>query len=194
MALSKIEWTDFVWNFLLGCTKCSPGCERCYAIPEVGRERCDAHVGLAVLKPIPNWTGLIRFLPERLDEPLKRTVPTKWFVNSLSDVFHEAVRLEWQIAGLEVMKMADWHVFQILTKRHNQLQSLLDGDLHAYAELPHVMWGVSVENRKHGLPRIDALRNSAALVKWLSVEPLLEDLGQINLDGIHWVVVGGRRR
>src|SRR5204862_7819175 len=114
-----------------------------------------------------------------------------WFVNSLSDFFHEMARPEWQIAGLEVMAMADWHVFQILTKRHRQLQTLLRADLRRYAELPNVMWGVSVEDREHGLPRIDALRDSNALIKWLSIEPLLEDLGQINLDGIHWVVVGG---
>ncbi len=191
MAISKIEWTERVWNFMLGCTKCSPGCANCYAILELARGRCEAHKGLAVFHPVPNWTGKIRFVPERLHDPLKRTVPTKWFVNSLSDFFHEATPLEWQVAGLQVMKMADWHIFQILTKRELQLQSLLDGELRAYAELPNVMWGVSVEDKKHGLQRIEALRHSAARIKWLSVEPLLEDLGRINLAGIHWVVVGG---
>lgn len=140
---------------------------------------------------VPNWTGLLRFRPESLSQPLKRTIPSKWFVNSLSDFFHEAVPLDWQQAGLEVMRMADWHIFQLLTKREGQLRSLLNGDLSGYAELPNVMWGVSVEDRKHGLSRIDALRNSAARIKWLSIEPLLEDLGRINLDGIDWVVVGG---
>jgi protein gp37 len=191
MAQSLIEWTGFVWNFILGCTKCSPGCENCYAIAEVGRERCDAHKGLAVLSPIPNWTGVLRFRPERLDDPLKRTISTKWFVNSLSDFFHEVAPLDWQIAGLEVMKMANWHVFQILSKREARLQSLLSAELRAYAGLPNVMWGVSVEDRKHGLPRIEALCDSGAQIKWLSIEPLLEDLGEINLEGIHWVVVGG---
>lgn len=140
MARSLIEWTGFVWNFILGCTKCSPGCENCYAILEVGRERCEAHKGLAVLQPVANWTGLIRFRPESLDHPLKRTIPTKWFVNSLSDFFHEAVPLDWQIAGLEVMQMADWHVFQILTKREKQLNSLLNDELKNFANLPNVMW------------------------------------------------------
>ncbi|MBM3272649.1 phage Gp37/Gp68 family protein [Candidatus Kaiserbacteria bacterium] len=191
MARSLIEWTGFVWNFILGCTKCSPGCERCYAINEVGRERCEAHKGLAVLQPVPNWTGLIRFRPESLSQPLNRTIPSKWFVNSLSDFFHEAVPLDWQRAGLEVMRLADWHVFQILTKREKQLRNLLNGDLRGYAGLPNVMWGVSVEDCKHGLPRIDALRESPARIKWLSIEPLLENLGPIDLDGIDWVVVGG---
>lgn len=191
MARTMIEWAGFVWNFILGCTKRSPGCEHCYAIAEVGRERCDAHKGLAVLQPIPNWTGVLRFRPEVLCHPLKRTIPTKWFVNSLSDFFHEGVPLDWQCAGLEVMQMANWHIFQLLTKRQERLQSLLNGELRSYAGLPNVMWGVSVENRKHGLARIDALRNSAARIRWLSIEPLLEDLGQLNLDGIDWVVVGG---
>lgn len=191
MSRSFIEWTGFVWNFILGCTKRSPGCEHCYAILEVGRERCEAHKGLAILSPVPNWTGRIRFVPERLLDPLKRTIPTKWFVNSLSDFFHEALPQEWQVAGLEVMRLADWHVFQILTKREEQLRSLLDGGLREYAQLPNVMWGVSVEDRKHGLPRIDALRESQAGIRWLSIEPLLEDLGLINLEGIDWVVVGG---
>lgn len=191
MARSLIEWTGFVWNFILGCTKCSPGCENCYAIAEVGRERCDAHKGLAILSPHPNWTGLIRFVPDRLLDPLKRVVPTKWFVNSLSDFFHEGIPLEWQVMGLDVMRLADWHVFQILTKRHEQLRSLLNGPLREYANLPNVMWGVSVEDRKHGLARIDALRESEAGIRWLSIEPLLEDLGTINLDRMDWVVVGG---
>src|SRR6267142_2201407 len=152
MAHSLIEWTSFVWNFILGCTKCSPGCENCFAILECGRKRCEAHEELAVLQPAPNWTGLLKFRPELLCEPLKRTIPSKWFVNSLSDFFHEFVPVEWQIAGLEVMKMADWHTFQILTKREAQLTMLLNGELRAYADLPNVMWGVSVENQKHGLP------------------------------------------
>jgi protein gp37 len=87
--------------------------------------------------------------------------------------------------------MADWHVFMVLTKYERRLGDLLSGPLTHYAALPNIMWGVSVEDRKHGLPRIEALRQSPAQVRWLSIEPLLEDLGEINLDGIHWVVVGG---
>lgn len=191
MARSNIEWTGFVWNFILGCTKCSPGCKNCYAMKEVARERCAAHKGLAVLQPTPNWTGLLRFRPESLNHPLLRKAPTKWFVNSLSDFFHEYVPVEWQVAGLNIMQSADWHIFQVLTKRERKLQTLLEGELSQYARLPNVMWGVSVEDRKHGLPRIDALRNSAARIKWLSIEPLLEDLGDLDLTGIDWVVVGG---
>ena len=191
MSKTSIEWAGSVWNSILGCSKCSPRCANCYAIREVARERCEAHKGLAILKPVRNWTGLIRFVPERLSEPLRRTKPTTWFVNSLSDFFHEAIPIEWQIAGLEVMRMADWHIFQILAKREDELHRLLNDDLKEYADLPNIMWGVSVEDRKFGLPRIDALRQSPAKIRWLSIEPLLEDLGEINLDGIHWVVVGG---
>lgn len=191
VATTRIEWAERVWNVMLGCTMCSPGCKNCYAICETGRERCEAHVGLAVLQPTPNWTGKIRFLPERLDEPLRRTIPATWFVNSLSDFLHENARLDWQVAALEVMKLAEWHVFQVLTKRHRRLQSLLGAELCDYAALPNVLWGVSVEDRKYGLPRVDALRESAAGFKWLSIEPLLEDLGEVDLQGIDWVVVGG---
>ncbi|MAF66875.1 MAG: hypothetical protein CMJ84_14620 [Planctomycetes bacterium] len=191
MSRTSIEWSELVWNLILGCSKFSPGCANCYAIREVARERCEAHEGLAIPKPVRNWTGLIRFVPARLSEPLRRTKPTKWFVNSLSDFFHEAIPIEWQIAGLEVMRMADWHIFQILTKREDELHRLLNGDLKEYADLPNIMWGVSVEDRKFGLPRIDALRTTPARIRWLSIEPLLEDLGDINLEGIHWVVVGG---
>jgi len=191
MARSMIEWTGFVWNIMLGCSKCSPGCKFCYAVNEVARERCEAHKGLAVLKPIANWNGNLRFRPESLSQPLHRKSPTKWFVNSLSDYFHEHMPLEWQKAGLEVMRMADWHIFQVLTKRDQQLNRLLGNELNEFARLPNVMWGVSVEDCKHGLPRIDALRESAARIKWLSIEPLLEDLGDLNLEGIDWVVAGG---
>jgi protein gp37 len=124
-------------------------------------------------------------------QPLHHQKPRRILVNSLGDFFHDAIPLQWQIAGLEVMRRADWHLFLILTKFERRLQDLLNGPLSLYAALPHIMWGVSVENRRHGLPRIEALRQSPAHVRWLSIEPLLEDLGEFNLEGIDWVVVGG---
>ena len=92
---------------------------------------------------------------------------------------------------VRVMQMADWHTYQVLTKRAERLRDLLHGPLAFAAQLEHIWWGVSVENTKHGLPRIDALREAPAAVRFLSVEPLLEDLGEIDLNGIHWVIVGG---
>jgi len=191
MSKSLIEWTDETLNPFLGCTKCSPGCKHCYAINVCGRELTESHRGLAVLSPVPNWNGNLRFEPDRLQNLLTRETPKRWFINSLSDFFHEDTPTQWQRVSLEAMKLADWHVFQILTKRERQLHRLLNSELSEYAQMAHVLWGVSVEDKKHGLPRIDALRRSRAKLKWLSVEPLLEDLGVIDLTGIDWVVVGG---
>ena len=111
---------------------------------------------------------------------------------SVPNQVHEDIPLEWQVAGLEVMRMADWHVFQVRQRARmaNSKFSLM-GISCRYAKPPSITWGVSVENRRHGLPRIDAACGSAGQIKWLSIEPLLEDLGAINLNGIHWVVVGG---
>ncbi len=113
------------------------------------------------------------------------------FVNSMSDLFHEKVPDEYIVKVARVMTAANWHTYQILTKRAGRMQKLLKGKLRFAAEQPHIWWGVSVENRKHGLPRIDLLRDSPAQVRFLSIEPLLEHLGTINLRGINWVIVGG---
>jgi protein gp37 len=113
------------------------------------------------------------------------------FVNSMSDLFHNSVPEEYIRAVANVMQQANWHTYQVLTKRSERLETLLRKGLRAQATLSHIWWGVSVEDRKHGLPRIDHLRNAPAAVRFLSIEPLLEDLGTINLKGIHWVIVGG---
>jgi protein gp37 len=113
------------------------------------------------------------------------------FVNSMSDLFHKDVRVEYIVAVAEVMRRASWHTFQVLTKRSDRMRDLLKGPLRFAAQLPNVWWGVSVENRRHGLPRIQHLSDSPAKVRFLSVEPLLEDLGELSLRGIHWVIVGG---
>jgi protein gp37 len=113
------------------------------------------------------------------------------FVNSMSDLFHEGVPDEYIARVARVMETANWHTFQVLTKRSNRVRDLLRNGLEFAARLPHIWWGVSVEDRRHGLPRIDHLRTAPAAVRFLSVEPLLEDLGTINLEGINWVIVGG---
>jgi protein gp37 len=113
------------------------------------------------------------------------------FVNSMSDLFHDRIPEEYIKQVCEVMSLADWHTFQVLTKRSTRLAKLLRGPLNKFARMSHIWWGVSVENRKHGLPRIADLQNTPASVKFLSVEPLLEGLGPIDLDNISWVIAGG---
>ena len=109
----------------------------------------------------------------------------------MSDLFHPKVPDEYIVKVTRVMKAANWHTYQVLTKRADRMQKLLKDKLKFAAEQPHIWWGVSVENRQHGLPRIDLLRDSPAQVRFLSVEPLLEHLGALNLKGINWVIVGG---
>jgi len=130
-------------------------------------------------------------VPAKLGEPLKWRVPKMIFVNSMSDLFHELVPDSYIVAVARVMVAAKWHTYQVLTKRSQRLHDLLNTKLRFAAEQPHIWWGVSVEDKKYGLPRIEALRNARASVRFLSVEPLLEDLGKMNLRGVDWVIVGG---
>jgi protein gp37 len=183
-ANSKIEWTDATWNPVRGCTKISPGCLHCYA--ETFAERFRGVPG----HPFEQGFDL-RLVPEKLGDPLRWSTPQRIFVNSMSDLFHPGVPDEYIVKVVRVMKAANWHTYQILTKRAGRMQKLLKGKLKFAAEQPHIWWGVSVENRQHGLPRIDLLRDSPAQVRFLSIEPLLEHLGPINLKGINWVIVGG---
>jgi protein gp37 len=113
------------------------------------------------------------------------------FVNSMSDLFHEGVPDDYVCSVARVMQTANWHTYQVLTKRSERLRDMLQTALSRAVGQPHIWWGVSVENRKHGLPRVDHLRAAPARVRFLSIEPLLEDLGEINFEGIHWVIVGG---
>ena len=182
--ISTIEWTDATWNPVRGCTKISPGCRHCYA--EVFAERFRGVPGH------PYEQGFdLRLVPEKLAEPLRWQTPKMIFVNSMSDLFHEGVPDEYIEAVAKVMVKANWHTYQILTKRSARMASLLRGRLLFAAEAPHIWWGVSVENKQHGLPRLRDLRESPAAVRFLSIEPLLEGLGRLSLDGIHWVIVGG---
>ncbi len=181
---SKIEWTDATWNPVRGCTKISPGCAHCYA--ETFAERFRGVPG----HPFENGFDL-RIVPEKLGDPLRWSSSKMIFVNSMSDLFHEDVSDDYIESVGRVMTAASWHTFQVLTKRPERMAKLLSTRLKAAAQQTHIWWGVSVENRKHGLPRISKLRNSKAQVRFLSIEPLLEDLGRFNLKGIDWAIVGG---
>lgn len=123
--------------------------------------------------------------------PIRWSKPKKIFVNSMSDLFHEGVPDEYIEQVCRVMLAANWHTYQVLTKRADRMAALLQGKLRQAAKASHVWWGVSVENRKHGLPRIVKLRSAKPAVAFLSVEPLLEDLGKVDVRGIDWVIVGG---
>jgi len=181
---SQIEWTDATWNPVRGCTKISPGCKHCYA--ETFAERFRG------VKGHPYEQGFdLRLIPEKLTEPFSWRSPKLVFVNSMSDLFQPGVPDAYAEAVSRVMVKADWHTYQVLTKRSERLSDLLNDRLRFAAKQEHIWWGVSVEDRKYGLPRIEDLRNSPADVRFLSVEPLLEDLGEINLAGISWVIVGG---
>jgi protein gp37 len=183
-AESSIEWTDATWNPVRGCTKVSPGCKHCYA--ETFAERFRG------VKGHPYEQGFdLRLVPEKLGEPLRWRVPKMIFVNSMSDLFHEDVPGDYINAVARVMVAAKWHTYQVLTKRSERLRTLLNSTLSFAANQRHIWWGVSVEDRKYGLPRIEDLRTAEAAVRFLSVEPLLEDVGKLNLEGLGWVIVGG---
>lgn len=183
-ANSKIEWTDATWNPVRGCTKVSPGCKHCYA--ETFAERFRGTLGH------PFEFGFdLRIVPEKLGDPIRWTRPQKIFVNSMSDLFHESVPDSYIEQVSRVMLAANWHTYQILTKRADRMQKLLITKLKKGAAASHIWWGVSVEDRKFGLPRIPKLRAARAKSTFLSVEPLLEDLGNFDLAGIDWVIVGG---
>jgi protein gp37 len=185
MALkSTIEWTDATWNPVRGCTKISPGCKHCYA--ETFAERFRG------VKGHPYEQGFdLRLVPAKLGEPLKWRAPKMIFVNSMSDLFHDLVPDSYIVAVARLMVAAKWHTYQVLTKRSQRLRDLLNTKLRFAAEQPHIWWGVSVEDKKYGVPRIEDLRNASASIRFLSVEPLLEDLGKVNLHGVDWMIVGG---
>jgi protein gp37 len=181
---SQIEWTDATWNPVRGCTKISPGCKHCYA--ETFAERFRG------VKGHPYEQGFdLRLVPEKLTEPFLWRSPKLVFVNSMSDLFHEEVPDEYIEIVCRVMVTAKWHTYQVLTKRSGRLRDLLRGRLRFAAEQDHIWWGVSVEDKKYGLPRIDHLRQAPARVRFLSIEPLLENLGNLDLSGVSWAIVGG---
>lgn len=177
---SAIEWTEQTWNPTTGCTKISPGCKHCYAEVMAGRLRAMGAAGYE------NGFALALH-PGRLEQPLNRKKPTTYFVNSMSDLFHEDIPDEYLDRVFSVIRRTPQHTYQILTKRSSRLPEFFSGRV-----CPGNVWlGVSVEDRQYGLPRIDDLRQVQARIRFLSVEPLLEDIGEVNFSGIHWVIVGG---
>lgn len=177
---SRIEWTERTWNPTTGCTKVSPGCKHCYA--EVMARRLQA-------MGAPGYENGFKLAihPARLAEPLQRKKATVYFVNSMSDLFHKAVPDHYLDQVFDVVARTPQHTYQILTKRSERLP-----EYFAKRTCPDNVWlGVSVENRRHGVPRVDHLRDIPAKIRFLSVEPLLEDVGELDLRGIHWVIVGG---
>lgn len=178
---SRIEWTEQTWNPVVGCTKISAGCKHCYA--EVMARRLQA-------MGVPGYEDgfkTVRVLPERLEDPLRKRKPTLYFVNSMSDLFHDKVPEAFIDQVFDVMRRTPQHTYQLLTKRAQRLSQYS----HRH-DVPKNVWiGVSVENKRHGVPRIAHLQAANAQTKFLSVEPLLEDVGPLSLAGIDWVIVGG---
>jgi protein gp37 len=176
---SPIEWTESTWNPLTGCTKISPGCKHCYAERMAKRLQAMGQ---------PNYANGFRLAmhPHSLELPLTWKKPQIIFVNSMSDLFHEDVPVSFVQQVFDVMRRASWHTFQVLTKRSQRLL-----ELDSVIEWPTNVWmGVSVENSKY-TRRIEHLRQSHAKVKFLSLEPLLGSLPALNLECIHWIIVGG---
>jgi protein gp37 len=176
---SRIEWTQATWNPVTGCDKVSPGCAHCYA--ETFAKRWRGIVGH------PYQQGFdLRLWPQRLEVPLHWRRPRVIFVNSMSDLFHEDIPEDFIAEVFDVMRRADWHVFQVLTKRHERLEMLAP-------RLPwpgNVWMGVTIENRRF-VQRADALRAVPAAVRFISAEPLLGPLEGLDLSGIDWLISGG---
>jgi protein gp37 len=183
MGRSAIEWTDETWNPVTGCLKVSPGCKNCYAERFAERFRG--------VKDHPFSMGFDPTLrPDRVDQPLTWKTPRRVFVNSMSDLFGDFVPDEFLSQVFATMRATPMHTYQVLTKRADRLEAWTKGQKWL-ASAGHIWLGVSVEDKKYGVPRIDHLRCGVAGCRFLSVEPLLEDVGKLNLRSIDWVIVGG---
>jgi protein gp37 len=180
---TAIEWTDATWNPVSGCTKLSRGCDNCYA--ERLAERFRGTAG----HPFEHGFDLT-LRPHKLREPLAWRKSRRVFVNSMSDLFHKEIPLDFVDRVFETMEQASWHVFQVLTKRSSSMRNYVNRRYAARAAPPNIWLGVSVEDRR-SLSRIRHLVDSAAAVRFVSFEPLLEDLGVVQLAGVHWAIAGG---
>lgn len=179
MAKSSIEWTCSTWNPVTGCTKISPGCQNCYAERMAKRLQAMGN---------PNYSNGFKVTPQpsMLQHPLKWKTPQRIFVNSMSDLFHDEVELEYIKMVFDIIRKAYWHQFQVLTKRAERLL-----ELSSKLDWPDNLWmGVSVENQQTSY-RIDYLRKTEAKIKFLSVEPLIGPIKSLDLKDINWVIVGG---
>ncbi len=191
---SGIQWTSSTWNPLTGCTRVTSGCDNCYAFA-LHDQRYRAYVQYEGIYPKNGKSmplqyskpfSTIQLLPDRLEDPLHVKQPQMFFVNSMSDLFHSQVPDAYIVQIFETMRKADWHIFQILTKRPGRLRRL-----GQQIQWPTNVWaGVSIELDTL-VARADALREIDASVKFLSCEPLLGPLPSLRLEGIDWVIVGG---
>ncbi len=179
MKQSKIEWTEKVWNPSIGCDKVSAGCKFCYA------ENFARRLKAMGVEDYKNGFSF-KILPHRLEEPFKIKKPTKFFVNSMSDLFHEEMPLEYLDMIFDVIRKTPQHTYQILTKRDRIMLKYFSTN-----KVPPNVWlGVSVENSTF-VKRIDSLRKVKAKIRFISFEPLIGPIGEINLAKIHWAIVGG---
>lgn len=183
MSASKIEWTDETWNPVTGCVKISPGCKNCYAEKFAERFR-----GVAGHPYEGGFDPQLR--PERLEHPFRWRTPRMVFVNSMSDLFGEFVPDEYIDQVFAVMRRTPQHTYQVLTKRALRMREWTQ-TCRWLTSATNIWLGVSVEDRKYGLPRIEELRQAVAAIRFLSIEPLLEDVGKLDLTGIDWVIAGG---
>lgn len=185
---TAIEWTDAVWNPMTGCTKISAGCDHCYAHVVAERRTREIYLRQLPVKDTPANRAdpfAPRFWENRLFEPLKWS-PKRIFVNSMSDVFHAHFSFEQIELVFQVMELAEWHQFQVLTKRPERAVRYANR-----LRWPHNVWlGTSIEDMRVA-HRADALRDVPASVRFISAEPLLGSLAELNVDGIHWVIGGG---
>ena len=181
--VSAIEWTDSTWNPVTGCAKVSRGCDNCYA--ERFAERFRGVPGH------PFEMGFdLRLRDERLSQPLRWRRPRRIFVNSMSDLFHKDVPWDFVDRVFDVMERADWHIFQVLTKRSSLMRDYLRGRYGGTLVPAHIWCGVSVEDRA-ALVRVRHLQDSPVTIRFLSIEPLLDSVGEFDVSGISWVIVGG---
>lgn len=180
---TKIEWTDSTWNPVTGCTKVSAGCDKCYAERFAERFR-----GVSGHTFEHGFDLTLR--PERLAQPLGWKRPKLIFVNSMSDLFHKDIPRSYVDRVFDTMEAADWHIFQVLTKRSSLMSRYLGLRYGDGAAPPHIWMGVSIEDAK-ALARLKHLKTARASMKFVSFEPLLGPVGPIDLAGIHWAIVGG---
>lgn len=180
---TEIEWTDSTWNPVTGCTKITPGCDFCYA--ERFSERFRGVPGHPFEKGFD-----LSLRPERVTQPLNWKKPRRIFVNSMSDLFHKEVPKRFIDAVFDTMEQADWHTYQVLTKRSSLMTRYLRNRYGDELAPAHIWLGVSVEDAKNAV-RIKHLQAAPASIKFVSFEPLLDSVGAVDLKGIHWAIVGG---
>ncbi len=180
---TAIEWTDATWNPVTGCTKISAGCDHCYA--ERFSERFRGTPGHPFEKGFD-----LTLRPERLDQPLRWRMPRMIFVNSMSDLFHKEVPNEFIASVCDIMELANWHTYQVLTKRSSLMRDFLRRRYSASPGPRHMWFGVSIEDGSNKT-RIRHLQETPASVRFLSIEPLIGPIGVLDLNGIDWVIVGG---